>query len=418
VAGAARDTPGPGDSAGEAVSTLETVRFVLAALRGQRLRSVLSALGVAIGVTAVVLLTSLGQGTREYIVGQFTQFGTSIIGINPGKVKTFGMPGVFGGTTHKLTIDDAEALRRVSGVEKVVPVAFGQARVEFRGVGRSVYTYGVNHELPATWNFGVGQGSFLPEIDPHRQGSFAVLGPKLAHEIFGATPPLGERVRVGGRGFVVVGIMAPKGQLLGFDVDDSCYIPVASAMDLFNLTELQEIDVLAANTDAIPSVVQGIRTVLSTRHRGEEDFTITTQTEMLDTFGRVMNIITIAVSAIAAISLLVGAMGILTIMWISVHERTGEIGLLRALGVTRAGVQRLFLYEALALATSGGVVGILAGAAIVAAARFAVSGLPLSTPPEAVAAALVMSVVVGIGSGIVPARRAASLDPVDALRAE
>jgi putative ABC transport system permease protein len=391
VAGAARDTPGPGDSAGEAVSTLETVRFVLAALRGQRLRSVLSALGVAIGVTAVVLLTSLGQGTREYIVGQFTQFGTSIIGINPGKVKTFGMPGVFGGTTHKLTIDDAEALRRVSGVEKVVPVAFGQARVEFRGVGRSVYTYGVNHELPATWNFGVGQGSFLPEIDPHRQGSFAVLGPKLAHEIFGATPPLGERVRVGGRGFVVVGIMAPKGQLLGFDVDDSCYIPVASAMDLFNLTELQEIDVLAANTDAIPSVVQGIRTVLSTRHRGEEDFTI---------------------------SLLVGAMGILTIMWISVHERTGEIGLLRALGVTRAGVQRLFLYEALALATSGGVVGILAGAAIVAAARFAVSGLPLSTPPEAVAAALVMSVVVGIGSGIVPARRAASLDPVDALRAE
>jgi len=400
------------------MSTVETIRFVVGALSGQRLRSALSALGVAIGVTAVMLLTSLGEGTRQYIVAQFTQFGTSLLAINPGKVKTFGMPGVFGGTTHKLTIDDAEALRRVPGVESVVPVAFGQARVEHRDRGRSVYIYGVNHELPRTWQFGIAQGSFLPAIDPHRQGSFAVLGPKLAREVFGPIPPLGRRVRIGGRSFLVIGIMEAKGQLLGFDLDDACYIPVASAMDLFNLTELQEIDILASSTEAIPAVSAGVTQLLTARHRGEEDFTVTSQTEMLDTFDRVIGVITVAVSAIAGISLLVGAMGILTIMWISVHERTGEIGLMRALGVTRAGVQRLFLYEALALAVFGGLAGIGVGAALVGLSHALVPGLPLATPVGAVVAAVAMSLLVGVGSGIVPARRAASLDPVEALRAE
>jgi putative ABC transport system permease protein len=396
----------------------ERIRFVAGALAGQRLRSTLSATGVAIGVAAVMLLTSLGEGTRAYIVAQFTQFGTSLIAVNPGKVKTLGIPGVFGGTTHKLTIDDAESLRRITGVERVVPVSFGQARVEHGAVGRSVYIYGASHDLPFAWRFGVAQGSFLPELDPHRQASVAILGPKLAREIFGSKPPLGERVRIGGRGFVVIGLMEPKGQLLGFDVDDSCYIPVASAMDLFNLTELQEIDVLAASTGAIPGVVEGIRRALTARHRGQEDFTVTTQTEMLDTFGRVISIITMAVSAIAGISLLVGAMGILTIMWISVHERTAEIGLLRALGVTRAGIQQLFLAEALVLSAVGGVAGITAGVVIVTVARIAVPALPLATPPEAIAAAVAMSLLVGVASGLAPARRAASLDPVEALRAE
>jgi putative ABC transport system permease protein len=400
------------------MTTGETVRFVAGALRGQRLRSALSALGVGIGVAAVMLLTSLGAGTRNYIVGQFTQFGTALVGINPGKIKTFGIPGVFGGTTHRLTVDDAEALHRVPGVEHIVPLAFGQARVEHGSVGRSVYIYGVNYELPAAWNFAVGEGSFIPEMDPNREASVAVLGPTLAREIFGSTPPLGERVRIGGRGFVVVGLMAPKGRLLGFDVDDSCYIPTGSAMDLFGLTELQEIDVVATDTDAIPSVVDGIKRLLRARHRGQEDFTVTTQTEMLDTFGRVIGIITVAVSAIAGISLLVGAMGILTIMWISVHERTAEIGLLRAIGVTRGGVQRLFLTEAVVLSALGGGAGIAAGTVIVTLARTFVPGLPLSTPPEAVVAAVTMSLLVGAVSGIAPARRAASLDPVEALRAE
>jgi putative ABC transport system permease protein len=400
------------------METIELVRFVLGALTGHRLRSLLSALGVAIGVAAVVLLTSLGEGTRQYIVRQFSQFGTNLMEINPGKVKTFGFAGAFGGTTQRLTIDDAESLRRVPGVAEVVAATFGQARVEGGERGRSVYVYGVTHELPAAWTVTVAQGSFLPEMDPHRQGAFVVLGPKLARELFGPVSPLGRRVRIGSWSFLVIGVMEAKGQLLGFDIDDVAYIPVATAMNLFNQSQLMAIDVVARSTEAIPGVVSGVKAVLTARHRGEEDFTVTTQTEMLDTFGRIIGIITAAVTAIAGISLFVGAMGILTIMWISVHERTGEIGLLRALGVTERGVQSLFLLEAALLAMTGGVAGIAVGFGVQLLARAFVPGLPLATPVGAVVAALAMSFAVGITAGVIPARHAAALDPVDALRAE
>ncbi len=400
------------------MDVIELVRFVGGAIRGQRLRSFLSALGVAIGVTAVILLTSLGEGTRDYIVNQFTQFGTSIVAVNPGKVKTLGMPGVLGGTTHKLTIDDAEALRRIPGVDEVVPVAFGQARVEGGGRGRSVFVQGVGWEAAKGFRLGVSQGSFLPPMDPNRRSSYAVLGAKLSRELFDEESPLGKRVRIGGSTFLVIGVMEAKGQMLGFDFDDTVYVPVASAMDLFDVDELVEIDVVAASTDIIPEVVEGIRSTLMRRHRGEEDFTITTQTEMLDTFGKVVGMITIAVSGIAGVSLIVGAMGILTIMWISVHERTNEIGLLRALGVQQSTVQGLFLLESVLLAVAGGILGLMAGFAMIALATTAVPGLPLSTPAVAVVAALLMCLVVGIVSGVVPARRAAEMDPVDALRAE
>ena len=397
---------------------LELIRFVLGAIRGQRLRSFLSALGVAIGVAAVIVLTSLGEGTRDYIVSQFTQFGTSIIAVNPGKVKTLGMPGALGGTTHKLTIDDAEALRRIPNVEEVVPVAFGQARVEGGGRGRSVFVQGVGWEAAKGFRLNVAQGSFLPRMDPNRRSSYAVLGAKLSQELFDDLSPLGERIRIGGYTFLVIGVMESKGQMLGFDLDDTVYVPVASALDIFDVDELVEIDVVASNTDVIPEVVAGIRSLLMERHRDEEDFTITTQTEMLDTFGKIIGMITIAVSGIAGISLLVGAMGILTIMWISVHERTNEVGLLRALGVSRGTVQGLFLLESVLLAAAGGVLGLAAGLVLTSLGRAAVPGLPLSTPPLAIVAALAMCLLVGVISGVAPARRAADLDPVEALRTE
>jgi len=400
------------------VTAIELLRFAVGALQGQRLRSALSALGVAIGVAAVVLLTSLGEGTRQYIVSQFTQFGTNLLEIKPGRIKTMGMPGVLGGTTHKLTLDDADAVRRVPGVAAVVPVVVGQARVEAGGRGRSVYIYGVGHEMQRVWQVQVAQGEFLPVMDARRQGSFVVLGPKLAREVFGQEPPLGQRVRIGSLSLLVIGVLEPKGQVLGLDMDDSAYMPVATAMNLFNQSELMAIDVLAARAEAIQFVVARIRAMLTERHRGEEDFTITTQGEMLDTFGRVIGIITIAVTAIAGVSLLVGAIGILTVMWISVNERTAEIGLLRALGVSEGGVGAIFLVEATLLAVIGGLGGLLLAAAVAAAIHAAAPGLPLQTPPLAIPAAVLTSVVVGIASGYLPARRAASLDPVDALRAE
>jgi putative ABC transport system permease protein len=294
----------------------------------------------------------------------------------------------------------------------------GQARVEAEGRGRSVYVFGVTHEAPETWSFPLGRGSFLPDIDPRRQGAHAVLGPTLTRELFGAASPLGARVRIGGRSFLVVGEMSAKGQMVGFDLDDAVYVPVATAMDLFNVDELFEIDVQAAGSDAIPGVVAAIRRVLIERHRGQEDFTVTTQAEMLETSGRVIGMITTAVGAIAAISLLVGSIGILTILWISVHERTAEIGLLRAVGVTPGGVGRLFLLEAAVISLLGGAGGAAAGLLLGGLARVLLPDLPFSPSLPAVAAALLMSLVVGLASGWLPARHAARLHPVDALRAE
>jgi putative ABC transport system permease protein len=392
--------------------------FVFAAMIGHPLRSALSALGVAIGVASVMLLSSLGEGTREHIVNEFTQFGTNLIAINPGKVETLGMPGVLGGTTHKLDLDDAAALQQLRGVKGLVPIAMGQARVESSSRSRAVYVYGVNHEAPAMWSFEIGQGGFLPELDLKRKASQTVLGPKLAREIFGKSSPLGERVRIGGESFLVIGVMAPKGQMLGFDLDDCAYIPVANAMDIFNTDELMEIDLQATSAQAVSHVVEGIRTLLTARHRGEEDFTITTQQEMLSTFGRIMSFLTIAVSGIAGISLFVGAIGILTIMWISVHERTGEIGLLRSMGVSARGVAGIFLLEAVLIALCGGLAGVLGGTLIGWLLTLAVPNLPFSAKPETLVAAVAVSISVGILSGYLPARRAALLDPIESLRAE
>ena len=212
--------------------------------------------------------------------------------------------------------------------------------------------------------------------------------------------------------------MEPKGQFLGFDIDDGAYIPVTSAMRLFNQDELQEIDVVFSSSAPVDAIVDRITRLLIDRHRGNEDFTITTQAAMMDVFGNVMNIITMSVGAIAAISLLVGSIGILTMIWIAVGERTAEIGLIRAIGASRQQVQIVFLVEAGALATVGGLTGLLGGLALCALLRGFVPGLPVHTPALWAFLAVVISFATGLLSGVAPARRAASLDPIEALHTE
>ncbi len=400
------------------IATTDLLQLSGGAITAYPLRSSLSMLGIAIGVMAVVLLTSIGEGTRRFVLDQFMQFGTSTIAVNPGKVNTGGIPGLMGGTTHKLSIDDAIALERIPGVLHVVPMTMGQARVEANGRGRSVYIYGATSEMPEVLRFGVGRGQFLPEGDPHRGASITVLGPKLKREIFGEKQALGEFVRIGGLRLRVIGVMAPKGKIMGFDIDDAAYVPISTGMQMFNLDELLEIDLTFANERMSEAIAERVRLVLIERHGGNEDFTVTTQTAMIETFDKVMDAITMSAASIAGISLLVGAIGILTMMWISVGERTGEIGLLRALGVTKGEIQRIFLWEAAMLTSLGGALGALAGLAIAFALRRLIPGLPIHPPLEYMVAALLMSLVTGLLSGIAPARRAAALEPVEALRSE
>lgn len=396
----------------------ELIRMSLRTVTGHRLRSALSMLGIAIGIASVILLTSIGEGTRRYMFDQFTQFGTNLIAINPGKAETLGVPGALGGSTRKLTLEDAEALARLPGIVAMAPVVFGTGRVEANGRGRSVMIYGTTPNVPEVWQWGLRTGSFWPDSDPRRGARLAVIGSKLKRELFGQANALGEFIKVGGRRFRVIGIMEPKGQLLGIDLDDALWAPLASVMKIFNVDELNEIDVTFNHAQGVEVIEERVRQTLIERHGGREDFTVTSQDEMLKVFGNIMDIITGAVGAIAGVSLVVGAIGILTMMWIAVGERTSEIGLVRAIGATRKQVQWVFLAEAAALASLGGMLGIAGGLGICALLRAAVPGLPVHTPMVFLVAAVAVSALTGVLSGVLPARRAAGLDPVEALRAE
>jgi putative ABC transport system permease protein len=405
-------------SAREDISLQELLRFSSGALRAYPLRTGLSMLGIAIGVFAVVLLTSIGDGTRRYILKEFTQFGTTIIAINPGRVETGGVPGVMGGTTQKLTIDDAEAIARLPLVEHMAAIVMGSGNVEAVHRSRKVMIYGATANMPKVMKFTVGRGQFLPDGDPRRGASVAVLGPKLKHELFGDENALGKMVRIAGTRVRVIGIMQPKGRILGMDIDDSAYVPLATAMQMFNQDELMEIDVTYAHEHMTDELAASIRRLLVSRHGDNEDFTLTTQTAMIETFGKVMNVITLGAGAIAMVSLIVGAIGILTMMWISVGERTSEIGLLRAVGVRNRDIKRIFLVEAAMLTSVGGGIGVLLGLLVATISRVALPGLPIHTPAIYLVGAMVMSLVVGVLSGLAPAQRAAALEPVDALRAD
>jgi putative ABC transport system permease protein len=380
-------------------------------------RSLLTTLGIAVGIAAVVMLTSLGQGVNKFMVTQFTQFGTNLIEIQPGKVRTMG--GSLGrvNTVRPLTIDDALALSRLPYVEVVVGFSIGNAEVEGNQRQRRTTVYGTTAEFPQAFKFALAQGSFLPDDDPHAPRAIAVLGSTMHEELFGAVSPLGQFIRIGGHRFRVGGVMEAKGQMLGFDLDDTVYIPVTRALELFNNESLLEIDVLYQEGAPVPEVVAGIARVMSDRH-GIDDVTITTQQQMMDVLGSIMEVLTLAVGGLGGISLVVGGIGILTIMTIAVRERTQEIGLIRALGGTRLQVMSLFLAEAGMLAGLGGLVGLLIGVSGAQLLHLAVPALPVHTPISYVIAALTMAIAIGILAGVLPARKAARMLPVDALRSE
>jgi putative ABC transport system permease protein len=395
----------------------ELIGFTTRSAASHRLRSALTALGIGIGVAAVVLLTSIGEGLHRYVLTQFTQFGTNIIGINPGRSTTFGAAtGVFG-SVRPLTLDDAEALKRVPFVVNTVPVVQGTASVEGNGRERKTNISGVGAEMPTAFSFKVGLGAFLPPDDPRAPRPLAVLGSTVRRELYGEKNPLGDLIRVGGERYRVIGVMESKGQVLGFDLDDAVYIPAARALALYNRPSLFEIDVLYDKAVSADEVVGGIERVITARHGGL-DVTITTQQQMLDVLGSVLDVVTFAVAALGGISLLVGGVGIFTIMTIAVRERTAEIGLLRAVGAGRTQVRSIFLSESMLLAGIGGLGGLAGGGAIVLLLRLAVPALPVSFSAPYIIAAEVIAVLIGLVAGVLPAQRAAALDPVEALRAE
>lgn len=392
------------------------LRWVFQAVTTARLRSMLTALGISIGIAAVTLLTSIGEGVRVYLMDSFSQFGTRIIAITPGKIETGGMAPLLS-TIRPLSLDDARQLGRLPHVEYVVPMIQGTAKIEAGQYHRDTDVYGVGPDMAKGWRFKVAQGRFLPAGDLENSRYFAVIGSKVKEEIFRASNPLGSYVRIGGTRFRVIGVMESKGQLLGFDLDDAVYIPADIAMQMFNKNSLMEIDVVFKETTTSSEMSERILELLIRRH-GDEDVTLFTQEDMLSTLDNILTMLKVAVGALGGVALVVGGVGVLTIMTTALRERTQEIGLLRAVGCTREQIRWMFLGEAILLSGMGGLLGVSIVAILVVVMNTFVPGLPIALQPLYMLASLGLSCGVGLVAGISPAMNAARLDPIEALRSE
>lgn len=396
----------------------DAIRLALRAILAQRLRSFLTLLGIAVGIASVILLTSIGEGIHRFVLAEFTQFGTNIASVSPGKVKTSG-PAATGIPTsvRPLTLEDAQLLRKLPHVTGMIATVWGNTEVGGNGRNRRTTVNGVGADMLKVYSIKVQTGQFLPDEALENARAFVVLGAKLKRELFGNANPLGARVRVGNLQFRVIGVLESKGQFLGVDLDDAAYIPTARALELYNRDSLMKIDL--AYEEGVPAarIVAAVRSTLSARH-GREDFTITTQEDMLRTLSNILDILTMAVGALGSISLLVGGVGIVTIMTIAVSERTSEIGLMVALGAPRSTILGLFLGEAVTLSAIGGVMGLALGFGLAQIIHWAVPALPVHTPLSFVLLAEGIAIVIGLLAGVLPARSAARLDPVQALRTE
>jgi putative ABC transport system permease protein len=397
------------------VRTAEHLLFALRAVVSQRLRSSLMLLAMAIGVAAVVVLTSLGEGARRYVMGEFAGLGTNLIVVLPGRSETTGMAPPVTATPRDLTLDDAGALLRSAAVGKVAPVVAGVAPVSWGGREREALAVGSTHELMALRHLAVRPGRFLPPGDPKRGPPVAVIGATVREALFGNRSPVGQWLRVGDRRVRVIGELESKGRSLGMDLDQIVVIPVSQAQALLDAPSLFRILVQARSRTLIPDAVKDVTAILKTRHEGEEDVTVITQDSMLETFDRILTSLTLTVAGIAGISLVVAGILVMNVMLVAVAQRTAEIGLLKALGATGGTVLRLFLAEAAVLALAGAGVGLGLGYGGVFAIGRAYPAFPVAAPLWAVVAAVGVAVATGLLFGVWPARRAARLDPVSAL---
>jgi putative ABC transport system permease protein len=390
--------------------------FAWHSLLSSRLRSLLVILAAAIGVVAVVLLTALGEGARQYILGEFSELGSELLIVLPGKTERGGSPpGFVFETERDLTLQDVDALRRLAHVEAVSPLSIGAIDISHGTHSRQATLLGSDASLEQTRKLKMGRGKFLSRSDLNEAQAVAVIGDTLAQQLFVNESPLGKWVRLGDRRFRVLGVLGKQGTSLGQNMDESAVIPVASAQSMFNNPALFRILIQADSRAHLAGVEDAARRLLIELHQGEEDFTLITQDAVLSTFDQIFSVLTLSVAGIAAISLLVAGIIIMNVMLVSVSQRRSEVGLLMALGAPRRVILRLFLLESLLVGLLGAIVGTVLGRAGVLVLAAIYPEFPAMTPAWAYLAAAGTALGAGMLFGWIPARRAARLDPVQAL---
>ena len=395
----------------------DLIRFARAAATGNPLRSSLLVLAMAIGVAAVVVLTALGDGARRYVMNEFSSLGSNLVIVLPGRSQTggFNPGGAITSTPRDLTIDDAQSLSRASAVARVAPLAIGTSEISYAGKLREVMVAGTTSQYLELRHMAIAQGRFLAAGDWRRGANEAVIGAKVRDEIFGSAAALGQLVRIGDRRVRIVGVLAATGQGLGMNTDEVVFVPVSLAQTMFNSNTLFRILIEAHDRESIEPAKAQVTDIIKLRHEGELDVTVITQDAVLATFDRLLGALTLGVAGIAAISLAVAGILVMNVMLVSVTQRTGEIGLLKALGATGGAIRLAFLTEASMLSLAGAVLGYLLGQLGAALIRQLYPTFPAYPPDWAVLAALATALVTGILFGVLPARRAARMDAVQAL---
>lgn len=396
--------------------SIDQFGFAFHALRGHQLRTGLMLLAMAIGVTCVIVLTSLGEGARRFVKGEFVSLGTHMLIVLPGRSETTGgHPPIMGETPRDLTIDDALALLRSPAVRRVTPIIVGAVPVSYGGLEREVTLLGTTADFVLTRKLTIAQGRNLPAGEIRKPKAVGLLGSKIRDELFGGEAALGQWVRVGDRRFRVIGVLKSEGRSIGVDVEELVLIPVAAAESLLNTTSLFRVLVEARSRDYIEPAKEDIVRIIRDRHEGEDDVTVITQDAVIATFDKVLRALTYTLAGIAAISLLVAGILIMNVMLIAVSQRRAEIGLLKALGASPARIQALFLYEAAIMSLVGALIGLLLGFVLAYLIGEFYPALDMRPPVWIVIAALGVSLGSGLVFGLLPARRAAGLQPVEAL---
>jgi putative ABC transport system permease protein len=403
------------------VSLPELLRLALSRLRTSRLRSALTMLGVVIGVAAVVALVGVGQGTTSDITKRLSALGTNLLTVNPGAARTGNTRGAAGSGTS-LTVDDATAIAALPGIAGVAPELSSQALVVSGRTNTTTTIVGSTPAYTTVRAYSVWQGSFVTDLAVERQLRVAVLGSATASDLGLGEESLGTEITIGGLPFRVVGILQPKGGAGFQNPDDQVIIPISVVQKYFAGTNsVRTIGVSVASESGMDDASARITSLLRDRHElaaaASDDFQIFNQTQLLDAASSITATLTLLLGGIASISLVVGGIGIMNIMLVSVRERTREIGIRKAIGARARDILAQFLIEALALSLLGGLVGIVLGVAV-SALIAAIAGWPVVVNPLTLVAAAGFSAAVGIVFGVWPARQAAVLDPITALRYE
>lgn len=396
----------------------EIIRLSFEALFAHRFRTMLTMLGITVGVSSIVLLVSIGSGAKNYVLQEFEGLGTNIIIIQPGrtdKKSSFGPP--IGVSQRKMTLWDVAALeKRALSIEAVTGLVFGTVTAKVDEFTNDVSVFGSNDNFNKILNIPLAQGAFFTREEDDYGRRVVVLGANIAINLFGNDSPLGRSVKLNQSEFRVIGVTKPTGDKLGFNLDDFVFIPTRTALRLFNEEKLFGIRAKSRSRASIDDAVAEITEILKERRDGEEDFTVVTQVAMMESMATILNMLTYVLGGIAGISMLVAGIGIMNIMLVSVTERTAEIGIRRAVGARRRDVMWQFLAEAVALATLGGISGLAISLLITHGGYAFFPNFDLRAPLWILGPAFGTSLLIGGIFGILPARRAARVEPLEALR--